>query len=235
MKRVGGLLIIICLMAGVIPGLCHAQEDLTVVQSSCMVLVGETETRVQCFAQLHNNTDKVVYMGEGFLELFNDQTVIADKVVARIWPEFINPGEDGYVFDEVPFEPDADGQPFIPNVTGITYHMDTYLASRDYSNLPLDVSAVLEDDTDGRLTVRFTIVNRGKEDAWNPTLAFGLYTDGGSLIFTGGTGFEDICIPSGSTIEKKYYVGSDLINKWNEYGAKPAEVHVTCCYRNDTD
>ena len=66
------------------------------VQSSCMVLVGETETRVQCFAQLHNNTDKVVYMGEGFLELFNDQTVIADKVVARIWPEFINPGKIQY-------------------------------------------------------------------------------------------------------------------------------------------
>ena len=77
------------------------------------------------------------------------------------------------------------------------------------------------------LAVLLHLSNPHKEEAWSPTMAFGLYTEGGALLYCDGRTLENVGIPSGGGMTVRFDVSRSFAERWAEYGADPAEVRAT--------
>ena len=83
------------------------------------------------------------------------------------------------------------------------------------------------EEEDGSLAVLLHLSNPHKEEAWSPTMAFGLYTEGGALLYCDGRTLENVGIPSGGEMTVRFDVSRSFAERWAEYGADPAEVRAT--------
>jgi len=231
MKK-GFLLFCLCLMllpAGI------ASASLNVVQTSCNILMGEDECRIVCCAQVHNDSDHLAGLEHGFFRLINGEEVIAEEGIRRIWPYFLDPGGDGYVFETVTFYPDEDGHLEAPAITGVTFELNDMNVPLTVENNRLNTEMHIErTETDGYI-MACTLKNDAMETAWNPQVSFGLYTEDGLLLFADGKSLDNIGISGGNQIEIQFIVNPQIVAQWGEYGVEPAEVRVAGYYRQETD
>lgn len=113
-------------LALTLPTCALGDSEGVIVQSSCNIVQSGDYYLAYCFAQVHNNASTVICLDQGTFDLQSGETLLSTSEVSQIWPYFLSPGEDGYLFDIVSFEPDENGNPVIPSITGISYNV-TYL------------------------------------------------------------------------------------------------------------
>jgi len=222
------LLMTVCFAA------CMADSEGSVVQSSCSIVPSGQYYLVYCYAQIHNNTDEIICLERGTFELQNGDQSLVSQDVTQIWPYFINPGEDGYVFDVVAFEPDENGNPVLPQITGLTYDITYMTVGQQYAALDLSAVATIEQDAGG-MTVVCAITNGNDEDAYDPTVAFGLYTDGGAMVYADGLTLRNVGLPAGETMLMRFPIDDAITEQWETYGANIATAHVNAAFSSGSD
>jgi len=135
----------------------------------------------------------------------------------------------------VAFEPDENGQPVVPQVTGLEYIIQYMTVEDEFSSLDLSVTSEIERDARGGMTVVCTVANTTDMDAWNPTVAFGLYTDAGAMVYADGLTLFNVGIPAGETLNVRFDVDEEISDQWNTYGANVTDVRAMGSFRDGTD
>lgn len=212
-----------------------ADSEGAIVQSSCSVVPSGDYYLVYCYAQIHNNSDQVICLEQGAFELHSGEQLLASQDVTQIWPTMINPGEDGYVFDVVAFGPDENGNPVVPQITGLQYAIQYMAVGREFASLDLATSAELERDAHGGMTVVCTVTNGTDMDAYNPAITFGLYADGGVMVYADGVTLHNVGIPAGQTLRMRFAVDDEIVAQWDAYGANIAEARAISSFRDGSD
>lgn len=210
------------------------ENEGAIVQSSCSIVQSGEYYLVYCFAQVHNNTNEIICLEKGSFDLQSGEQILATNEVNQIWPYFINPGEDGYLFDVVTIEPDENGNPVVPAVTGISYQIEYMTVNPAFANRSLEASATLNDSAEG-LNVLCRLTNTSSEDVFEPSVSFGLYTETGSMVYADGMTVHGVGVPAGGTVLLRFDVEDVFSNQWRSAGFMPTEVRLSATYRNDED
>ena len=209
--------------------------DAIVVQASCSIVPSGEYYLVYCFAQVHNPTDKVLCLDRGMLQLRNGEQSLATQSISQLWPYFLNPGQDGYFFDIVPFEPNEDGV-VVPTVTGIEYFAEYMTVDAQFAGIPLGCEARIErDPLDGALYAVCELSNPLDEPAYDPSICFGLYTDNGTMIYADGMTAQGIGVPAGGTTLVRFSVDEFFVGQWESYGVSAAQIQAQAICRKDAD
>lgn len=227
--------VLAALLLFVSSALALADSEGTIVQSSCSVVPSGDYYLVYCYAQVHNNTNAIIGLEEGYFDLYSGEEIIATQDVAQIWPGMIGPGEDGYIFDVVAFEPDENGQPVVPQVTNIDFSIRYMMTDVEFASVPMAASAEIQKDQYGGLTVETTVTNGSDVTAYNPTITFGLYTDGGAMVYADGMNLRNVGVPAGGSMILRFPVDDEIAEQWNSYGANITQVQVNASFRDGTD
>ena len=233
MKKRAAALVMTLLLAA-LAAVCLADSEGVVVNSSCNIVQSGEYYLVYCYAQVHNNSPEIICLEQGTFELHSGEQLLASQPVTQLWPYFINPGEDGYVFDVVAFEPGENGA-VVPSVTDILYDIQYMTVDTQYASRDLSAVAELERTQEGGLTVVCHITNGTDTDAYDPTIAFGLYAENGGMLYADGTTLQNVGIPAGGTLLMRFPVDEDLVAQWDSYGMSAAEARVSAAFRNDED
>lgn len=226
------LTLALCLSAAL--GLADAEG--VIVQSSCNIMQSGEYYLVYTFAQVHNNANEIICLDQGTFELHSGDQLLATQKVSRLWPYFLNPGEDGYFFDIVAFEPTEDGDAVLPSVTAIDYNVTYMTIDKAFAGHDLSaVSELVYSDTDGSMQVICQITNPTDTDAYDANISFGLYTDAGQMIYADGTTLTAVGIPAGGTVLVRFEVEEAFVSQWKGYGVTPTQAHVNASFRSDED
>ena len=167
--------------------------------------------------------------------LQSGETLLSTSEVSQIWPYFLSPGEDGYLFDIVSFEPDENGNPVIPSITGISYNVTYLPVDNAYASYDLSAVSEIAQDVSGDVSVVCRLTNSTDMDAYNPTVALGLYTDDGTMVYADGTTLQDVGIPAGGTVLVRFDVDDVFVKQWQSYGAMPTQANTNASFRKDED
>ena len=233
MKKCAFALMMTLLLAA-LATVCLADCEGVVVGSSCNIVQSGEYYLVYFYAQVHNNSNEIICLESGTFELHSGEQILASQPVTQLWPYFINPGEDGYVFDVVAFEPGENGA-VVPSVTDILYDIQYMTVDTQYASRDLSAVAELERTQEGGLTVVCHITNGTDTDAYDPTIAFGLYAENGGMLYADGTTLQNVGIPAGGTLLMRFPVDEDFVAQWDTYGMSAAEARVSAAFRNDED
>lgn len=233
MKKITAwLLLELALLAACLPGM--AEDEGVVSQTSCSIVQSGDYYLVYCFAQVHNASDQVICMDRGTLSLVSGEQLLATSDVSQIWPYFLSPGEDGYLFDIVAFEPNEDGV-VIPSVTGISYDINYLTIPQEHASYGLNASARIETGAGDEMTVVCEVSNPTQTDAYDPTISFGLYTESGAMIYADGVTLQNVGIPAGERMLVRFPVDSVFVRQWTTYNASPSEARVKAVFRLNED
>lgn len=234
MKRMMILAALAALLLAAAVGLADAEG--VVVQSSCNIMPSGEYYLVYTFAQVHNNSDQIICLDQGSFELHSGEQLLSSQKVTRMWPYFLNPGEDGYFFDIVSFEPNEDGSPELPNVTNIDYNVTYMTVNQAFGSYDLSaVSKLAMDEATGGMSVLCEITNTTEMDAFDPSVSFGLYTEGGQMIYADGRMLTGVGIPAGGTVLVRFDVDAAFVSQWQAYSAMPMQAHVNASFRLNSD
>ena len=184
---------------------------------------------------MHNNASTVICLDQGTFDLQSGETLLSTSEVSQIWPYFLSPGEDGYLFDIVSFEPDENGNPVIPSITGISYNVTYLPVDNAYASYDLSAVSEIAQDVSGDVSVICRLTNSTDMDAYNPTVALGLYTDDGTMVYADGTTLQDVGIPAGGTVLVRFDVDDVFVKQWQSYGAMPTQANTNASFRKDED
>ena len=234
MKKLLVFALLAMLLLSCAAGLADAEG--VIVQSSCNIMPSGEYVLVYTFSQVHNNSGEIICLDQGSFERHSGEQLLASQRVTRMWPYFLNPGEDGYFFDIVSFEPGEDGKAITPNVTAIEYNI-TYMTV-DQAHGSHDLSAVSEltlDEEQGSLSVLCEITNTTDMIAYDPVVSFGLYTDAGQMIYADGMTLTGVGIPAGGTVLARFTVEEAFVSQWKTFGAVPTQAHVNASFRVESD
>ncbi len=229
------MLVMLALSAAGGQGRAMAENEGVIVQSACNIVQSGEYYLVYCYAQVHNNSDQIICLEQGTFDLVNGEDLLATSEVSQIWPYFLNPGEDGYLFDIVSFEPDEYGNPVVPSVTGISYEIQYMTVDTAYASYGLDTEATLVTDASGAMSVVCRVTNNTQVDAYDPTVAFGLYTESGYMLYADGSTVQNVGIPAGGTLLMRFSVEDAFVSQWTSAGMMPTQTRVTASFRNDQD
>ena len=202
-----------------------AQDEGTLVQSSCNIVQSGEYALVYCFAQVHNNTDQTICLDEGSLHVMNGEETLASERLTRLWPPFLAPGQDGYVFDIATLA--SGGEAAMPTVTNVSYDLTYMTVNTAYGGQALEAQAYMEvSDGTGRLSAVCAITNTTDRDVFGATVAVGLYTDAGQMVFADGLTLGDVGVPSGGTVLVRFDVDEALTQQWRSYNALPTQAYA---------
>lgn len=140
------------LLALLLPACALGDSEGVIVQSSCNIVQSGNYYLAYCFAQVHNNASTVICLDRGTFDLQSGETLLSTSEVAQIWPYFLNPGEDGYLFDIVSFEPDENGNPVVPSITGISYNLTYLPVDAAFANYDLSAVSEIVQDASGDMS-----------------------------------------------------------------------------------
>ena len=207
-----------------------AEEEMgTIVQSSCSIVQDGEYYLAYCFAKIRNDSDQVLCLDEGTFYLVNGDEEIASEEVSQLWPYFLAPGTEGYLFDIVPF-----GE--MPQITGIDYDLRYLDIHSAYAGTTLKTQGHVELDEDrNALSVLCEVVNPSDTDAYDPMVVMGLYTDAGQLVYCDGRNLKDVGIAANGKLMVRFYVEPMLVEQWMNYGALPTQVQTSAMFRTGSD
>ena len=232
-KAAAALILALLVLFAAVPVLGDSEG--VVVQKSCNIVQSGQYYLAYCFAQIHNNSSTVICLENGTFDLQNGETILSTSEISQIWPYFVGPDEDGYLFDIVSFEPDENGNPVLPTITDISYDIHYMAVDAAYASKDLEAVSTIETDAAGDVYVICRLTNGTDVDAYDPTVAFGLYTDTNKLVYADGTTLKDVGIPAGGTVLVRFDIDSAFIGQWKSYNAMPTQAMVSAAFRNDED
>ena len=227
-------MLMLCALLGLWGACALADSEGVIVQSSCSIAKDGDSYLVYAFAQVHNASQETICLDEGRMILNNGDVIAADKRVSQMWPYYLAPGEDGYLFDVIEFHPTEDGTLRIPQLTGLVYDNKYMTIDSQYGGTTLPADAFVNTTSRGT-TVHCELHNDTEREAYDVTLAIGVYTDAGQLIYADGKTLSDIGIPAGGRVLVRFDVDPLLVNQWVSYGASPARVVATAMVRGGED
>ena len=234
MKKILMLFVLAAMLLCAAAGFADAEG--VIVQTSCNILPSGEYYLVYAFAQVHNNSSEIICLDQGSFELHSGEQMLSSQKVTRMWPYFINPGEDGYFFDIVSFEPDEQGNPVVPSVTAIDYNVTYMTVNPAFASFDLSTVSHLEvNDAQGSMTVLCEITNMGDMTAFDPVVCFGLYTDAGQMIYADGMTLTGVGIPAGGTVLARFDVEKAFVEQWKAYNAVPTQVQASASFRSESD
>lgn len=234
MKKMATLCVLLAMLLCSAIGMADAEG--VIVQSSCNILQSGDYYLVYTFAQVHNNSDSIICLDQGTFELHSGEQLLASQRVSRMWPYFLNPGEDGYFFDIVSFEPDENGTPVVPSISAIDYNITYMAVDAAYGSTDLSaVSDLVIDPNDGSMQIVCEITNTTEDVAYEPTICFGLYTESEQMLYADGTTLKGVGIPAGGTLIAYFPMEDALLAQWNDHGATPTQALVNASFRADSD
>ena len=226
MKRMIAAVLLMLLFA--VPAMAEEERG-TIVQSSCSIVQDGEYYLAYCFAKIRNDTDQVLCLDEGTFYLVNGDEEIASEEVSQLWPYFLAPGTEGYLFDIVPFEE-------IPQITGIDYDLRYLDIHSAYAGTALKTQGHVELDEDrNALSVLCEVVNPSDTDAYDPTVVMGLYTDAGQMVYCDGRSLKDVGIAANGKLMVRFYVEPMLVEQWMNYVALPTQVQTSAMFRTGSD
>ena len=226
MKRWIAAVLVMLLFA--VPAMAEEEKG-TIVQSSCSIVQDGEYYLAYCFAKIRNDTNQVLCLDEGTFYLVNGDEEIASEEVSQLWPYFLAPGTEGYLFDIVPFEQ-------MPQITGIDYDLRYLDIHSAYAGTTLKTQGYVQLDEDrNALSVLCEVVNPTDTDAYDPTVVVGLYTDAGQLVYSDGRSLKDVGIPANGKLMVRFYVEPMLVEQWLNYGALPTQVQTGAMFRTGSD
>ena len=202
-----------------------ADPGANVIQSSCSIMEADNSFIVYCYAQVYNGTSNVVCMEKGSFELRSGDDMLVSGSVEQMTPYFLKPGESGYLYDAAVLDR-AEGEG-VPSITGLSYNINYYTVDDAFANRDLVVTGEQQREPDGSLAGLLRVQNPREEEAWSPTLAVGLYTEGGALLYCDGRTLENVGIPAGGEMTVRFDISKLFAERWAEYGADPAQVKAT--------
>ncbi len=206
-----------------------------VVQSSCNIVPGSEYDLVYTFAQVHNQSSQTICLDTGEYHLADGEQLLLSGDVSRLWPNTLAPGADGYLFDVIVYEREA-GDTAAPNITNLSYNLNFMTLDEAYAGRALNTQARLETAQDGEsITVVCAVENATDADVFDPMIAFGLYIEGGQMVYAGGTTLENVGIPAGDTVLMRFDVEPEIVEQWRGYGAMPTAVQASALYHVDVD
>lgn len=221
-RMLGSLLLLLMLSGGAL-----AEPGGTVVQSACNIVQSGEYYLVYCFAQVHNSSDQIICLDMGNFQIMNGDEAVTQSRVSRLWPYFLSPGEDGYLFDIVSMK--AEEMPSA--ITGIHYDMDYMVIDSAYGGKQLETQARIEcDDTSGDLSVVCELSNTTDEDVYDAAVAFGLYTEAGQLVYADGMRLQSIGVPAGGRTLVRFDVEDALVEQWRSYDLLPDQVRMSAMF-----
>ena len=199
-----------------------AEEPGVIVQSSCSIVQSGEHYLVYCFAQVHNSS-------EGTFQLISGDEEIAAEEISRLWPDFLAPGEDGYLMGVVPFES-------MPQVTGLNYDILYLQVNSANAGTKMDVHSRVELNEDsGVLSVICEMVNPVDAQVFDPAIAIGLYTDAGQMVYADGRSLKDVGMTPGGSLMVRFEVEPALVEQWMSYGVLPTQVQAHAMLRAGLD
>ena len=227
--------VLLALAVGMFACTALADSEGAVVQSSCSVIQSGEYYLVYCYAQVYNHSSEIICLEDGRFELHSGEQLLASQEVTQMWPYLINPGENGYIFEVVSFEPDENGNPVVPQVTGLEFDIRYMTVEAEFASLPLNAQAYIERDARDGITVFVELENGTQNDAFDPTVAFALYTDGGAMVYANAMTLRNVGIPAGDGMLIRFPVEDAIAEQWTSYGANITGVQVSASFRNDAD
>ena len=226
MKRIFALVL---MLACIVAAGAMAEEDGVIVQSSCSIVQSGDDYLAYCFAQVHNNTEQVLCLEAGTFVLTGGDEELAEEEISEIWPHFLAPGEDGYLFDVAPFDE-------MPPVTGLEYHIQYLKINPAYAGVKMDVDSRVEIDEDtGMLSVVCEMVNPMDSEAFDPVIGIGLYTDAGQLVYADGKNLKGVGMAANGSLLVRFEVDTLLTEQWMNYGTLPTQVKANAMFRTGSD
>ncbi len=229
------LMLAIAPMAGA-QALGEIEDAGAIVQTACNIVQSGEYYLVYCFAQVHNNTDQIICLDQGTFQLTGGDQLLAMEPISQLWPYYLAPGEDGYLFDIASFEPDENGNPVLPNVTGLHYDVRYMTIDPMHAGNALRAAGRIEPGPrSGEMDIVCEIENPTGQDAYDATLAFGLYTEAGQMVYADGTTLYDVGIPAGGKVLVRLEVEDALAEQWATYGATPTRIDVTAMFSSGGD
>ena len=226
-------LLALLLLALAVPA-ALADEPGVIVQSSCSIVQSGEYHLVYCYAQVHNQSEEIICLESGTFELHNGDQILATEDVTRIWPYFIEPGGDGYLFDIVSFEPDENG-PVVPTVTGVDYDIRYMRIGLEHAGMALETRTQIDQEPSGDVVVTVHLINPELIDAYDPTVAIGLYTEDGVLLYADGVTLQDVGVPAGGEVLRRFRIDDTIAGQWRAFGVTPAWAQVSAAFRADED
>ncbi len=125
--------------------------------------------------------------------------------------------------------------PGLLTITDISYDIHYMAVDATYASKDLEAISTIETDAAGDAYVVCRLTNGTDVDAYDPTVAFGLYTDTNKLVYADGTTLKDVGIPAGGTVLVRFDIDSAFISQWKSYNAMPTQAMVSAAFRNDED
>ncbi len=212
-----------------------AQDEGVIVQSSCSIVQSGDYVLVYSYAQVHNQSEQIICLDQGTYALLNGDALLAENDVTQMWPYFLGPGEDGYFFDILPFEPNENGVQY-PSITGVQYHVEYMTVQPQYAGYALGCQAnITRESQDSGVYIVCELSNPTQMIAYSPTVYFALYTEGGVLLYADGMTLQNVGIPAGGTMFVRFHVDDAFVNQWDSYGASPTQVRAGALFRQDSD
>ena len=210
-----------------------AENELSIVQSSISIVRQEAGWLLSCYAEVRNDSAQVVALEEGHFSLTAQGGPLANGAVGSLMPYFLSPGQIGYLRDTVQIPPlEGDEQPL---VTGLSYALTALPVDSALQSEGLSVRMERMERENGGLLVELRLQNTTASPIWNPTLAWGLYASGGALLYADGRTLGNIALPGGDETIVRFDVPAAYVDRWDEYGAEPAEVRAMASYGGDED
>lgn len=228
-KAVIALLCVLAAFGTACPALA---QQASVTQSACSIVPSGDNVLVYCFGQVHNDSDQTVCLDSGVFELLSGEQVLSSMEVLQLWPYFLAPGQDGYVFDVVAFT--AQEQAAL-SVTGLRYDMQFMEIDPLYAGQLLPCDAHIEQQADGLTYAVLTIRNTTDEDVFDPSVTFGLYAENGTMLYADGMTLYDIGIPAGGTTMTRFEIDNAFIEQWQSYNAAPTTARGIANCKSDVD
>lgn len=225
------LLALACLLAAG----AFADTEGVIVQSSCSIAKSGDSYLVYCFAQVHNASQEAIALDSGRMILNSGDYIAADKRVSQMWPYYLAPGEDGYLFDVISFDPTEDGPAQMPSLTNLVYDNEYMTVDAAHAGQALPADAFIDVRSRGSATIHCEIHNATQTEAYDVTLAVGVYTEAGQLIYADGKTLTDVGIPAGGRVLTRFDVDPLLVQQWISYGAAPANVVAVAMVRSGED
>jgi len=233
MKNILAMLALAVLLLGAAAGLADGEG--TIEKTSCSIMRSGEYYLVYTFAQVHNNSDTIICLDQGAFELHNSDQMLASQSVSRMWPMFLNPGEDGYFFDVVTFGPTEDGPAEMPVVTAVDYNIVYMPVNEAFASRDLSAVSEIVPKADGSLDVICEISNTTDIDAYDAGVAFGLFTQDDQMIYADGTILSGVGVPAGGTTLVRFTVEEDFVAQWSGYGVAPVEARVSATFHQGDD
>lgn len=199
-----------------------ALAELEVKQVEYIPVASYDSVYCYLFAEVVNNGTEPCTVDGSFDMLDANGTAVATQDIYSCAPYTLAPGETGFIStygynDGVPADyPD------------VRY---TILAASAYSepSTPVTVaSATVETGVDewgsAYCEIVVTMTNDTPNTIEEPSAAFGLYDQNGTLMYASSTSLYNVAVPAGSSAAYMFYAPTSLIEAWDAAGRTPTTV-----------